>query len=64
MRVRTARECCAELEAGAVALSDLAHVWLIVPPSESALAGAEATAHGLLRLVAELRNAEDRHDDR
>ncbi|HET7064228.1 MAG TPA: hypothetical protein VFI49_08105 [Rudaea sp.] len=57
LRKRTVRECCAEIETGAAALSDLAHGWLVFLSTPSALAGPEATAHGLLRLVAELRQA-------
>jgi hypothetical protein len=48
-------ECCAELEAGATALSELPHGWLIFLPKPTALAGAEASLEGMRRLVSELR---------
>jgi hypothetical protein len=57
LRKRTAHECIAELEAGASALGNLAQAWSLRPPTPSALARAEAAAHGVLRLVAELRHA-------
>ena len=57
LRQRTVHECCAEIEAGAAALSYLAHGWPVFLPNTAALAGAEAAAHGLVRLVAELRQA-------